>query len=209
MLPPLLDVHAAAHDARDKESSPARARFEPDSLTLIGAAIIEPAGVEGDRSLPSCRQTGWMPPARRHLPLRSSHRARTRGAGRIERPDIDLGPTRFVRLVGYPSAVRREDAVDLSKGRLQEHRWRVRTLHRRDPNVRARPRINALIQQKAAVGRVAIGNLGLVGRYEALLDTARSCASGRGRPNPSWRSGTRSRLRRATRLGNRQTPHRT
>ena len=110
-----------------------------------------------------------MPPAvdTCHWPPAAAPRARR--AGRDKRPHVDLVPPRFVRLVGHPPAVRRERAIALAERGLQEHRRRAIAHHRHDPEVGVRLRVDAVIQQEAAVRRPAGGGLDLVGGHEPLL----------------------------------------
>src|SRR6266850_4009123 len=60
-----------------------------------------------ERTPPSCRR---------------NRAARTRGD---KRPHVNFHPSRFVRHVGHPPAVRREHAVGFAEGGLQKYRWRA------------------------------------------------------------------------------------
>ena len=127
-------VHAAAQDARRKEHH--------------RCARCERGPSDGDRRrhhrarrVEVIQFLAVWPPDRmdaargRHQLARSCPRGRARRAGRDKRPDVDLHPPRFVRHVGHPPVVRRERAIALAEGGLQEHRRRAIPHHRHDPEI--------------------------------------------------------------------------
>ena len=88
---------------------------------------------------------------------------------RNKRPDVNLCPSRFVRLVRHPPAVRRERAKNLVNRGFQKHRWLAVPQHRHDPQIPTGLRSHALIQQETPIRRPTRGARGLVRRDESFL----------------------------------------
>src|SRR5262245_9383135 len=88
---------------------------------------------------------------------------------RRKRPNVDLLPPRFVRVVGHPTSVRRELAVAFFEVGLHEHPRLAIALHRQYPEIAGRLGVDTEIENEPAVRRPVGGLLELRGFHEEFL----------------------------------------
>src|SRR5262245_11671072 len=179
-----------------------RGEIDQESLTIKGHGVLLPVrarqrtagnanGKQGHRSpgferLTIRRQLHW----RRHQLVVQRHvedflavlvptRLCAAVIGNLElsarsgkRPDVDLVPARFVRLICDPLAIGGELALALLKWSLQERERLFIAGDRQYPQVPARLRINAVEQQKASVGGPVVWRFGLIRFQQQFISSS-------------------------------------